>query len=291
MTLPNMGAGTKIRILVADGNGPEDRAAIAATNGCPPSEMLGRLLRSARADIEPELFYPTDATARSELPFEDYDGILITGSKSNIYKQEPETLRQIEFAKAAVASGTPMFGVCWGLQLVSVAMGGEVKRAAHSRYEVPFAPDIHLTAAGQSHPLHLGRPEHFDAFAFHSDEVTRLPDGATVTASNRYFIQAAEFKFGQTVFWGVQYHPELSGQDMGGFLRGHVRELAAAGVYNDEIEAGRAADVFSRFAPGALLPTGDRSFFESIDAQSFEFRPLELTNWIEQLVIPSMRRM
>ena len=291
MTVRGVGDVAGIRILIADGCVPADRAHITRFNGGAPSGIFDRLLRSRWSNIETEILFPTDKNARSRLPLEGYDGILISGSSSNIYKREPETLRQIEFARAAFDLGTPMFGICWGLQLATVAMGGEVARsqAPDCACEAPFATGIRLSKAGWAHPMHLSRREVFDSFAFHFDEVTRLPENATMTASNRNFIQAAEIRGGKSIFWGVQYHPELSGSDMAGFLRVYVKELVARRRYRDNADVEQAAQAMSQFTHNRPLPAHVHSSFEEIDLDRFEFQPLEITNWIERLVIPSMQ--
>lgn len=280
----------KIRILIADGNVPADRDVLIRFNGCAPSEMFDRQLKSSRSDIETEILFPTDEGSHCRLPLEAYDGILITGSNSNIHKREAGTIRQIEFTRAAFASGTPIFGVCWGLQLATVALGGEVfsSQVAECGCEVPFATGIRLTKEGRGHPMHRSRSNKFDCFSFHFDQVTRLPSNSTITANNRHFIQAAEIRGEKSVFWGVQYHPELNGSDMAGFLRGCVKKLVADGRYKDDADVEQAAQVVSQFMPGTTIAEQVRAHFEEIDLDRFEFRPLEITNWIERLVIPSM---
>ena len=56
-----------------------------------------------------------------------YDGVAITGSALNVYDGGPAIERQIELARAVMASRTPLFGSCWGLQLITVAAGGAVR--------------------------------------------------------------------------------------------------------------------------------------------------------------------
>jgi GMP synthase (glutamine-hydrolysing) len=279
----------KKRILIADGNVQTDRDTFTLYNGCAPSGMFDQLLRRGWSDIETEIAFPADAGVSGRLPLDAYDGILITGSNSNIYKKEPGTLRQIDFARAAFASGTPVLGVCWGLQLATVALGGEVapSRAENCKCEAPFASGIRLVGEGRDHPMHAGRPATFDAFAFHSDEVIRLPKNSTVTAVSENFIQAAEIQAGNSVFWGVQYHPELSGAGMAGFLRGSVNELVIGGRYKDAGAVEAAALAVEAFAPGAPITDDDRHHFESIEVDQFEFRPLEIANWVDRLVMRS----
>lgn len=278
----------KLRILISDGNTLSDRAAYEKFNGRAPSGLFAQLLKRLRSEIETEIAYPADPDPIRRFPLEAYDGILFTGSSSNIYKRERQTMRQIEFARAAFGSGTPMFGVCWGLQLATVAAGGDVaaSRAATCACEVPFASDIRLTKEGRSHPMHQSRRDAFDAFSFHSDEVICLPRDAVVTARNRHFIQAAEIRSSKSTFWGVQYHPELSGVDMAGFLRACQNELVSSGQYESGETVEEAAKALAHFEEGAEIPDKIVSHFNSIRTDSFEFSPLEITNWIERMVIP-----
>jgi GMP synthase (glutamine-hydrolysing) len=282
----------KLRILICDGNSAVDRASFKKFVGCTPSKHFERLLKHHNSELRTDIAYPADPDPLYVLPLGAYDGILFTGSNSHIYKREPGTLRQIEFAKAAFASGTPMFGVCWGLQLATVAAGGDVQpnRADENVCEAPFASGIRLTEQGRSHPMHHLRPDEFDAFSFHSDEVVSLPEDAIVTARNRNFVQAAEIKHGKSTFWGVQYHPELSGLDQAGFLRESAASLVAGGSYETHNHVESAAQAISRFKSGVEMPEESLIHFETINMSAFDFRPLEILNWITHLVIPTTQR-
>ncbi len=142
---------------------------------------------------------PADADSGLPQPIGAYDGIAITGSGLNIYRREIESLRQIDFVKEVFACGVPMFGSCWGLQLATVAAGGEVAVNPAGR-ELAFARRITLTAQGRGHAMHAGRAPVFDAPAIHTDIVTRLPEDATVTAFNAMSeVQAAEIRSGRGV--------------------------------------------------------------------------------------------
>ncbi|EWH28592.1 type 1 glutamine amidotransferase [Pseudomonas aeruginosa] len=279
----------KLRILICDGNTAADRASFKKFVGYAPSKHFELMLKRCSSQIQTDIAYPADPDPLRVLPLGAYDGILFTGSNSHIYKQDPGVLRQIEFAKAAFESGTPMFGVCWGLQLATVAAGGEVlpSRAADCVCEAPFASGVQLTEHGCSHPMHQSRPAEFDVFSFHSDEVIRLPYGAIVTARNRNFIQAVEIRYGKSTFWGVQYHPELSGLDQAGFLRESAGALVADGRYESLEHVEHAAQAMSRFQNGVEISEEDMIHFETINMNSFEFRPLEILNWLTHLVIPT----
>lgn len=280
---------TKLRILISEGNELSDREIFTRHNGCAPSGMFEKLLHGLRSDLETEILLTTDVGQRPHRNLEDYDGILFTGSNSNIHKMTAGTRRQIEFATAAFESGTPMFGICWGLQLATVAAGGEVgpSQSVDCKCEAPFSHGVELSDEGLSHPMHLGRHKIFDTFGFHSDQITKLAPGSRVTARNRDFIQGVEITCKKSVFWGVQYHPELDGPDTAGFMRGSIQELVDGGVYSSLEDIENVARALDRFEPGRVPSEADMGLFGPLNLHTFDFRPLELINWLEHMVVPT----
>ena len=140
----------------------------------------------------------------------DFDGAWLSGSPFNAYRLDQPTVReQIELAAAIWQAGVPAFGSCWGLQLMTAALGGTVHLNPRGR-EIGVARRIAPTEAGRSHPLLRGREQAFDALCSHEDEVATLPPGSMVLASNEVStVQAAAISDGERTFWGVQYHPEF----------------------------------------------------------------------------------
>ena len=123
------------RLLVIEGNTAENRANHVAAGGTVASagyaELLQDLLPSAVVDI----CFPADPGAN--LPngqaLEGYDGVAITGSGLHVYEASPAVTNQIELTRAALKSGTPVFGSCWGLQVLTVAAGGAVRKNPKGR--------------------------------------------------------------------------------------------------------------------------------------------------------------
>src|SRR5581483_8483440 len=173
------------RLLVIEGNSPQTTAEHVAAGGVPASKGYSDLLRELLPGSVVDICYPGDAAA--ELPdgqsLEGYDGISITGSALHVYSGGPEVMRQIELVRAALATGTPVFGSCWGLQVIAAAAGGTVRKNPQGR-EIGFGRGIRLTEAGRKHPMYVGKLEVFNAPTVHLDEVETLPPGATVLASN-----------------------------------------------------------------------------------------------------------
>lgn len=272
-----------LRLLVLEGNTAAGRQRIAESAGATPAESYAAVLRSIAPRAVVDVATPADAGFALPQPLDAYDGIAITGSALNIYKREVESLRQIDLVREVFARGIPMFGSCWGLQLAAVAAGGEVGLNSAGR-EVAFARRITLTDAGRDHPMHAGRAAIFDAPAIHSDIVTRLPQGAVVTAWNTMCeVQAAEIRFGGGIFWGVQYHPEYRLHDIAAVIRRYGQTLVDEGFFADlGALAQYAADL------SALDADGERSdvawkFVLNREILSDDCRQTELKNWIASL--------
>ncbi|MGJ5047192.1 type 1 glutamine amidotransferase [Bradyrhizobium oligotrophicum] len=272
-----------LRLLVLEGNSLDGRRRWAEVAGATPSESYADVLRALAPEAAIDIATPADADARLPQPIEAYQGIVITGSALNIYQREPESLRQIELVRTVFARGVPMFGSCWGLQLASVAAGGEVSLNPAGR-EVGFARKIALTEAGRNHPMHAARGAVFDAPAIHSDIVTRLPPDATVTARNAMSeVQAAEIRSGRGRFWGVQYHPEFSLQDIAWVIRRIGRPLVEEGFFADPAELERyAADLATLHHDRARRDILWRLGLDQ-DVANDGLRQAEISNWIVSL--------
>jgi GMP synthase (glutamine-hydrolysing) len=273
-----------LRLLVVEGNTPAGRRRIAESAGATPAESYAGVLRAIAPNAIVDICTPADGDGTTPQPLDSYDGLAITGSSLNIYERDIASLRQIDFVREVFARGIPMFGSCWGLQLATVAAGGEVGLNPAGR-EVAFARKIALTSAGCDHPMHATREAVFDAPAIHSDIVTRLPQVAIVTARNAMSeIQAAEIRFGRGVFWGVQYHPEYGLHDIAAVIRRYGETLVTEGFFADIAELDRYASDLSTLAANQQrrdiawrLGFGDDIMKESV-------RQTELSNWIASLV-------
>lgn len=286
--------GRPIRLLVAEGNPPTMRERHARTSGRTPSafyaDVLGELARGLGQETRIDICFPADEGANlpSGEDLAGYDGVAITGSGLNLWKAEPESLAQVDFARSVFASGLPFFGSCWGLQVAAVAAGGEVKLNPAGR-EIGLARSIRLTGAGAAHPMHEGRLEVFDAPAIHSDEVAVLPEGGTATATNELCtVQAAEIRFGGGVFWGVQYHPEYTFAELGGILTRYTPIMMQEGFFRDETEA--ATYIADLVALDAEPGRKDLAWRLGVSQSVLEpaLRRAELTNWLKHQVLPAM---
>ena len=129
----------------------------------------------------------------------DVDGLVVTGSRSSVYWDDPWIDALVEWVRTAVEDhDLPALGVCFGHQTLAAALGGRVEHMGD--YEIGYRE---IERAGDD-PVLAGLDDRFLAFTTHQDAVVELPPGATQIAGNDYGVQG--FRTGRA--WGVQFHPE-----------------------------------------------------------------------------------
>lgn len=217
----------------------------------------------------------------------DFDGVVITGSPLSTYEDKPAVRDQLELARQVFDAGIPTFGSCWGLQLMSAALGGTVRLNPKGR-EIGIARTIILNEAGRAHALFSGKPHAFDAFCSHQDEVQTLPTGGTVLASNTVSdIQAAEIVQGVKCFWGVQYHPEFDFDVTAMLIEKRSERHLSEGLARD---AAGVAEIVADFR--ALGAAGNARtdlvwrYGLNPDVLDASLRRAEFGNWLETKVRP-----
>jgi GMP synthase-like glutamine amidotransferase len=162
--------------------------------------MFERLLRQAGFEGEMDIFN----TVNGEYPvtYEDYEAVLLTGSKFDSFSQEPWVLALKAQVQALLQSKKKLIGVCFGHQLIALCLGAKVGRAPQGwgagrmQYEWT-APDL---------PQADGRTE-VSLLASHQDQVFELPSGAKLLATST-FCPVAAYGVDDHVFC-VQPHPEF----------------------------------------------------------------------------------
>jgi GMP synthase (glutamine-hydrolysing) len=278
----------QFRFLVAESEAPEARDARRDSVGRSSGESYVRTLEHIAPGAICSQLKPAEEEGPEQTPegLRQYDAVFVCGSPMHVYEDSPKVRRLLRFMQAVFASGTPAFGSCAGLQVAAAAAGGKVRPRRRGQ-EAGFARRIVPTAAGRHHPLLRGREDSYDAIAIHSDEVEALPPGATLLASSSETqVQAVEIRHGPGLFWGVQYHPELSLDEVGPALRRQSEALVADGLAADQA----AVDAFARRVD-ALAQAPDRrdlAWQLGLDRQvtQAELRQVELRNFIRFLAEP-----
>ena len=107
--------------------------------------------------------------------------------------------RESELLKSAHQAGIPLFGVCFGAQILAFALGGEVRRAHHSEigwFSVDWEPSFRQK---------MGDLAEKEWFQWHYDMFVP-PTEAQIWAKSSAGVQA--FQCGRS--FGVQFHPEVT---------------------------------------------------------------------------------
>lgn len=277
-----------LHFLIAENEPPEAREKRRESVGKSSGETFEALLSHLAPNARMVRIKPVDGQAG--LPpgtnLASFHAVFLTGSPLSLHKDTPETRRVVDFMREVFASGAPSFGSCAGLQVATVAAGGSVRPM--ERREAGFARRIFPTPEGRDHPLLRGRPPAFDAPAIHTDEVASLPSGATLLASNETTeVQAAEIRCGSGIFWGVQYHPEISLFEVAAALRRQSDDLIEHKLATSEGDIEQQA----RLVEG-LHEAPDRrdlAWRLGLDAQVTvpALRTAEIRNFIDALVHPT----
>lgn len=278
-----------LTICIINGYPEKNRQALTDAGVAGADDLYVRVLRKLIPDARLDVFMIADPG--SSLPgggIEAYDAFIWTGSNLTIYEEDPRVARQIEFARQVYEVGRPSFGSCWGVQMAAAAAGGEVRKNPRGR-ELGFGRKIRLTAEGRTHPMYEGKPDVFDGFIMHLDEVSRIPPGGRLLATNEHTpVQALEVRHKNGIFWATQYHPEYDLYEMARLFLARGESLIKEGFFADRADLG--AKVARMETLGRHPDRKDLRWDLAIgdDLLSPPIRQSELRNWIEKLVIPSM---
>jgi GMP synthase (glutamine-hydrolysing) len=193
--------------------------------------------------------------AREEPEFPDLlsvSALVVTGSPSSVTERAGWMLRTEEYLRRAVSGNLPVFGICFGHQMLAQALGGRVEQNALGR-EIGTVELERLEAD----PLLESEAEPYWVNMTHVDTVTLLPPGARVLARTALDRHAA-VRFGDVV-WGVQFHPEIDGGVLREYVSARRAPLLSEGLDPEAIlraarDTPAGAGVLRRFAE--RLPAG-----------------------------------
>ncbi|MFI2257665.1 glutamine-hydrolyzing GMP synthase [Streptomyces tubercidicus] len=162
--------------------------------GAQYAQLIARRVREARvySEIVPSTMPVAEMLAKNP------KAIILSGGPSSVYAEDAPSLDRSLFE-----AGVPVFGMCYGFQLMAAALGGTVDNTGAREYgRTPLA----VSRPGST--LFEGTPAEQSVWMSHGDACSAAPEGFTVTASTDV-VPVAAFENDEKKLYGVQYHPEV----------------------------------------------------------------------------------
>ena len=173
--------------------GPGDGPVLVVDFGAQYAQLIARRVREAHVYSE---IVPHSATA-AELMDRRPSGIILSGGPKSVNETPAPTIDP-----AIYEVGVPILGICYGAQLLTQQLGGEVSRTGRGEYgRTP------LNVTGSS-PLFVDWPGNGEVWMSHGDAITTVPPGFVATATSPDAPVAA-LHDPERAIYGVQFHPEV----------------------------------------------------------------------------------
>ena len=187
------------------------------------NQLIARRVRECNVYCEVKPYKTSMDEIRAFAPI----GIIFTGGPGSVYEEnspqvDPEIFRL----------GVPIFGICYGCQLMAHNLGGQVTPAQDdSAREYGKTETWYDTAC----PIFKGLPEQGISWMSHGDYMAKVPESFQLVAHSMACPNVA-IADPQRGFYGVQYHPEVNHTEYGvQMIRNFLYEVCgAAGAWTME---------------------------------------------------------
>jgi len=155
------------------------------------AQIIARRVREANVYCE---LFPWDAPQEKILSINP-KGFILSGGPKSVYEPNAPYIQQFIFD-----SGLPILGICYGMQALTHALGGQVDPSANREYG---SAEIQSLVAS---PLVVSLSR---VWMSHGDKVTKMPEGfiALARSGNSPFAAMGDM---QRKYFGVQFHPEVN---------------------------------------------------------------------------------
>ncbi len=208
--------------------------------GAQYSQLIARRVRECGVYCEILPFSATIEQILSKNP----KGIILSGGPSSVYAPGAPHV-----SKKLFDLEVPVLGICYGIQMMAYALGGEVEKA-HKR-EFGLAS---LKIRDQK-TLFAKLPKSLNVWMSHGDHVVKLPKGFQVLASTSNCHLAAAANLSKKLY-GIQFHPEVVHTQMGTrILDNFVKKVCACkATWNmDAYEKTAIAEIRAKVGKGRVI--------------------------------------
>ncbi len=209
-----------------------DGAVLVVDFGAQYAQLIARRVREAHIFSELVSHKITAAEVLAKKP----SAIVLSGGPASVYADNAP-----EFDTAILNLGIPVFGICYGFQVMAGSLGGVVSQTGKSEYG-----RTDLEASTQSKVFNA-LPAKQRVWMSHGDAVTQAPPGFSICASTADTAIAAFENEGGNLA-GVQFHPEVLHSEHGqAILNNWLINIAKCpttwttkNIAHDEVEKARA---------------------------------------------------
>ena len=239
--------------------------------GRPPEGVRQRV--AEQPDWIKKALETTDSAVRVVRPFDgeplpgehEYAGAIVTGSWSNVTDHEEWSERTAQWLRTARADGLPLFGICYGHQLMSYAFGGVVDYHPKGREIGQY--ELSLVEGHEEDALLKDLPSHFRVNLTHEQTVLEPPKGARVLGRTSHDPHQI-LHYGGDV-WSVQFHPEFTPEVLGACIELRAEKLKTEGwdvasLLSNLYPTEMAASLLQRFAQRVRQAERDASSVDSL---------------------------
>lgn len=130
-------------------------------------------------------------------------GIIFTGGPASVYAENAPMCD-----KEVFNLGIPILGICYGMQLMTYCLNGEVQRADKREYGVT---EVQINNSSE---LFKGFENTNNFLMSHTDFVAKLPEGFENIGATNHCPNAAMQNV-EKRFYGIQFHPEVNHSENG----------------------------------------------------------------------------
>ena len=164
------------------------------------TQLIARRVREQGVYCEIHPFHLSPEAIAAKNP----KGVILSGGPASVTDEDAPRVVSDFYEKVSA----PVLGICYGMQLVAIDLGGKSEPAARREYG-----HAKLKVLSGTTKLFNELPFELDVWMSHGDHVTTLPDGFHTTATTGEVVTAIENP--ERGIYCVQFHPEVSHTPLG----------------------------------------------------------------------------
>ena len=164
------------------------------------TQLIARRVREQGVYCEIHPFHLSADAIAAKRPM----GVILSGGPSSVTDEDAPRVEEGFYQKL----GVPILGICYGMQLVALDLGGSIEPANRREYGAARVKVLSGRTA-----LFNELPFELDVWMSHGDHMTRMPDGFVAVATSEDVPTAIENP--ERGIYCVQFHPEVAHTPLG----------------------------------------------------------------------------